>query len=68
MSSSESEDELSHFKPSGLLYSYPEAPRSTSTNISTDSSSVKTASSSTLLKYYGVRIRVTRVDIPHFYF
>lgn len=52
MSSSESEDELSHFKPSGLLYSNPEAPRSTYTNISTDSSSVKTASSSTLLKYY----------------
>lgn len=50
-SSSESEDELSHFKPSGLLYSTPEASRSTSTNISADSS-VGAASRSQLFKYY----------------
>ena len=49
MSSSESEDELSHFKPSGMLYSNPDTLKSASTNISTDPSSLK---HSQFLKYY----------------
>lgn len=51
MSSSESEDELSHFKPSGLLYSNPEA--STSANISAETHPASSAASrSQLLKYH----------------
>ena len=56
MPSSESEDELSHFKPSGLLYSNPENIRSTSAiNSTVSSSSLNPSSSSSrsqLLKYY----------------
>lgn len=46
--SSESEDELSHFKPSGLLYTTPQAAESTKTETDIHASKPKT----NLLKYY----------------
>lgn len=50
--SSSSEDELSHFKPSGLLYTYNDASNTSTTNTSTSSNSSTTNNSRGTLKYF----------------